>query len=65
MTTQEMVRFLMERNWSARDIENAMEGRVNVRSIYRWVKGDSAPKSRGTIEALRGLVEQVQGGRTA
>lgn len=65
MTTQEMVQFLMDKKWSARDIEHALDGRVNIRSIYRWVRGDSAPKSRGTLEALRGLVEQVQNGRTA
>jgi hypothetical protein len=64
MTTQEMVRFLMDKNWSARDIEQALEGRVSLRSIYRWVRGERAPKSRGTLEALRGLVEQVQSGRT-
>jgi hypothetical protein len=65
MTTQEMVRFLMEKDWSARDIEQALDGRVSLRSIYRWVRGERAPKSRGTLEALRGLVEQVQSGRTS
>jgi hypothetical protein len=64
MNTQEAVRFLMEKGWSARDIEEALDGRVNVRSIYRWVRGERAPRSRNTMEALQELVEQAQQGRT-
>jgi hypothetical protein len=64
MNTQEAVRFLMEKGWSARDIEEALDDRVNVRSIYRWVRGERAPRSRNTMEALQELVEQAQQGRT-
>ena len=64
METREIMHFLMDRGWSARDIEAVLDGRVSVRSIYRWVRGERAPKTRGTLDALRALVEEVQKGRT-
>ena len=64
METREMMHFLMGKGWSARDIEAALDGRVSVRSIYRWVRGERAPKTRGTLDALQALVEEVEKGRT-
>ena len=65
MTVQDMVQYLMTRNWSARDIESAIGHRTSVRSVYRWARGEREPKTRSTVEALRALVAEVQAGREA
>lgn len=59
-TVQEKIRYLVASGMTASDIEDALDGRAGVRSVYRWAKGERAPTSKGTLEAIDKLVASVK-----
>ena len=60
MKVRDQVIYLLEHGYSPMDLVQALEGRASRRSIYRWAKGEAAPKAPNTLRALSELVEAAQ-----
>ena len=62
-STKELVTRLMSRT-GMRPIEvvEALDNRVSVRTVYRWLNGESEPGNKHDHEALRALVAERCGG---
>jgi IS30 family transposase len=62
-STKELVTRLMERTgMTPIQVVEALDNRVSVRTVYRWLKGESEPGNKHDHEALRTLVTERCGG---
>jgi hypothetical protein len=55
--TQTLVHRLLKAGKSHDEIAALFNGAVSVRSVYRWAKGEHAPKSLGIIIALENALQ--------
>jgi hypothetical protein len=47
-----LVKGLMEKGMTARDISAGVDEHVSYRTIYRWASGDSVPQNRRNFQKL-------------
>lgn len=57
---KEDLEFLLEKGFSYQQIQELLEDRVNARTLYRWVKGNSVPQRKSDVIALDKLVEKIK-----
>lgn len=60
MTFQEKMQWILQNGYDVHAIYEHMEGRATLRTIYRWLKGQSVPKQRNVQEAVERLVRRVR-----
>jgi hypothetical protein len=49
---QEIVQGLMDLGMTPQEISDGVDGRVSMRTIYRWAKGESIPQNIPSFKAL-------------
>jgi hypothetical protein len=49
---QGLVKGLMDLGLSPQEISDGVDGRVSMRTIYRWAKGESVPQNIPSFQAL-------------
>lgn len=49
---QAIVQALMDLGMTPQEISDGIEGRVSMRTIYRWGKGESVPQNQTNLQAL-------------
>ena len=57
-----MVRLLDRTGMKPIEVVEALDNRVSVRTVYRWLNGESEPGNKHDHEALRALVVERCGG---
>jgi hypothetical protein len=50
-----IVRQLMDQGMTPQEISDGVEGRVSMRTIYRWARGESVPQNQTNFQALINL----------
>ena len=63
--TSELARTLRDRGWTAVQIAERFNGSVSIRTVYRWLKGDSGTQREADFEVLEALASQVDTQRVA
>jgi hypothetical protein len=51
----ELLHQLFSKGHTPETISAALSGRVSVRTVYRWKKGEHQPQNKTDLEALREL----------
>jgi hypothetical protein len=49
---QRLVRSLLDLGMTPQQISDGVDGRVSMRTIYRWSKGESIPQNAPSFRAL-------------
>lgn len=49
---KDLVNALMDLGMTPQEISDGVEGRVSMRTIYRWGKGESVPQNQTHFQAL-------------
>lgn len=47
-----LVQGLIDRGMTPQEISDGVGGRVSMRTIYRWAKGESVPQNQPSFQAL-------------
>jgi len=56
---QKSVLTLIRNGMGPKEIEQALEGRVSWRTLYRWGNGERTPKRRSDVIALEKLCKKT------
>jgi len=55
---QRCVKALLEKGMTPQQISAALDHRVSWRTIYRWARGEHAPRQKSHLTALEALVAE-------
>jgi len=47
-----LVQSLMDRGMTPQEISDGINGRVSMRTVYRWARGESVPQNLTNFQAL-------------
>ncbi len=53
-----LVSGLLDLGMTPQEISDGVDGRVSMRTIYRWAKGESVPQNQPSFQALIDLAAQ-------